>query len=148
MREVSAGGVVYRRESDAGLSILMIEDRYSRWTLPKGKVESGETYEETALREIREETGIRGRIDRPLKTITYHYFHPDHGDVAKEVHYFLVEAEEGKATPQLSEISKVAWLTPGEAWRRQSSEGYDNNHDVLLKAFDCLGIKVDGKEGN
>ncbi|SMO50470.1 NUDIX hydrolase [Melghirimyces algeriensis] len=139
MKEVSAGGVVYRREKGS-YSILLIEDRYSRWTLPKGKQEQGETLEETALREIEEETGIQGIIKQPLERITYQYFHPDYGDVTKEVYYFLVEAKQGQATPQLSEISRVAWLSPEEAWNKQEHEGYDNNHSVMLKAYQCLEI--------
>jgi len=59
VKEISAGGVVYRKEGDR-LELLMIEDRYGKWTLPKGKQEAGEEVEETALREIREETGLRG----------------------------------------------------------------------------------------
>lgn len=147
VKEVSAGGVVYKWVNDT-CSILLIEDRYSRWTLPKGKQESGETFEQTALREIEEETGIRGTIEQPLEVITYHYFHPDHGDVEKQVHYYLVSAKNNQATPQLSEISSVAWLSPEEAWNRQQREGYDNNHQVLLKAFQRLGLRTKAKEGN
>ncbi len=70
MKEISAGGVVYRKAGD-DLQVQMIQDRYGKITLPKGKMEPGETVEQTALREILEETGIVGRIVKPLETITY-----------------------------------------------------------------------------
>ncbi|SDW15045.1 NUDIX domain-containing protein [Marininema mesophilum] len=140
LQEISAGGVVYRRVQGE-LEILLIEDRYSRWTLPKGKKEEGETDEETALREILEETGVQGKICERLETIRYRYFHPQYGDIAKEVHYFLVEADDGTVTPQLSEITGATWLSPAEAWQKQSNEGYDNNDSVLEQAFIQLGLQ-------
>lgn len=137
MKEVSAGGVVYFEERGYPY-ILLIEDRYSRWTLPKGKQEPGETLQQTALREIEEETRVKGRIVAPLNQISYSYFHPDHGDVEKEVHYFLVETDilaffQVKA--QLSEIDQVAWFPPRQAWEKQRQDGYDNNHQILLQAL-------------
>ena len=101
----------------AGRKFLLIEDRYSRWTLPKGKREKGETNEETALREIREETGVSGRILRPLTTVHYRYFHPDFGDVEKEVHYYLVEATAEALIPPCPKSAGPAGLSPEEAWR-------------------------------
>ncbi|EGK12649.1 MutT/NUDIX family protein [Desmospora sp. 8437] len=147
VKEISAGGVVYKKEMGA-CSILMIEDRYSRWTLPKGKREPGETVEQTALREILEETGVEGEIEQPLETISYRYFHPDYGEVEKEVHYFLVKAGGGEILPQLSEITGVAWLSPQQAWEKQRTMGYENNLSVISKAFACLGIQVDQLEGD
>jgi 8-oxo-dGTP pyrophosphatase MutT (NUDIX family) len=141
LKEISAGGVVYRRTAN-GVEILLVEDRYAHWTLPKGKQEPGETHEETALREIEEETGIRGRIEQPLESVSYTYFHPDKGNVQKEVHYYLVQAETDQAVPQLSEINTVRWLSAEEAWKLHEREGYDNNRSVLKKAFQCLGIVV------
>ena len=59
MKEISAGGVVFRKV-DGELQIQLIQDRYGKISLPKGKMEPGETIEQTALREIVEETGIEG----------------------------------------------------------------------------------------
>ena len=141
LKEVSAGGVVFRRR-DGRAEILLIEDRYARWTLPKGKREKGETNEETALREIREETGVSGRILRPLTTVRYRYFHPDRGDVEKEVHYFLVEATSEALDPALSEIGGARWLSPEEAFRLMQREGYDNNLPVMEEAYRHLGFRA------
>lgn len=134
MKEISAGGVVYRRGSE-GFELLMIEDRFGHWTLPKGKQEAGETEEETALREILEETGITGRIVEHIQTISYQYTHAECGLVDKTVHYYLVRAEAGMETPQLEEINKVAWLSPSEALEKQARLGYDNNDEVMRLAL-------------
>ncbi|MFS1513540.1 NUDIX hydrolase [Chengkuizengella sp. SCS-71B] len=142
-REVSAGGVVYKYENDK-LLIQMIQDRFGITTLAKGKMEPGETIEQTALREIEEETGMKGTIKEaiPLKVVNYQYDSPQLGVIDKEVHYFLVEAKEGVLQAQEEEISCVDWLTPKEAWRKQIHNGYDNNNDVLQKALLKLGYEV------
>lgn len=142
IKEVSAGGVVYRKR-DGKLEIQLIHDRYGKITLAKGKREQGETIEQTALREIEEETGIRGRIIAPLETIYYQYHLPDHGDVNKEVHYYLVEAQDGHLEAQLEEIRDVGWYEPKAAWQEQRRYGYDNNDSVLRKAFAQLGLDIE-----
>lgn len=139
---ISAGGVVYR-EVDGLLQIQMIQDRYGKITLPKGKMEKGETVEQTALREIAEETGIQGEIRSKLETISYPITDPaSQGMMEKQVHYFLVEAVGGKLAPQVEEIRGVEWLQPLDAWRQQLASGYGNNHSVLRKALASLGIEV------
>lgn len=142
MREASAGGVVYHRKPDQSIEIQLIQDRYDRITLAKGKMEPGETEEQTALREIEEETGIKGRIIETIKTIHYQYMLPKKGMVDKEVHYFLVERISGELTPQLEEIQHVFWCSPQEAWQQQLNAGYDNNDEVLQLALQKLGIEV------
>lgn len=124
--------------------VLLIQDRYGKITLPKGKMEPGETIPQTALREIREETGIVGTIMKPLETIKYQYHLPQFGLIHKEVHYFLVEAVGGKLKPQLEEVRGVEWLEIAEAWRRQKKSGYANNDSVLQKALLELGCQVEG----
>lgn len=146
MKEVSAGGVVFRRLGKA-LEIQLIQDRYGKITLPKGKMEPGETREQTALREIAEETGITGRIVSPLETIAYQFQLPGVGLIRKEVHYFLVEATGGALQAQTEEIRGVEWLSPSAAWRQQRQSGYDNNDAVLRKALEALGVAADGLQG-
>jgi 8-oxo-dGTP pyrophosphatase MutT (NUDIX family) len=140
MKEISAGGVVFRQQGK-GTELLLIEDRYMRVSLPKGKQEEGETIEQTALREVKEETGIEGRIVQSLDVIYYHYYHPRLGPVDKEVYYFLVEAVFGELKPQIEEINKVQWMKPCEAWSSQLKHGYDNNYSVIDKAFTILHLE-------
>lgn len=142
MKEISAGGVVYRFQ-DGKLLLLMIEDRYGKITLAKGKQETGETIEETALREVLEETGVRGKIVQHLETIHYEYSLPLSGEtVNKEVHYYLVEAYSTEITVQEEEIKSVFWLSPDTAWNYQLQKGYHNNESVLQKALTYFQIEV------
>ncbi|WP_372662862.1 NUDIX hydrolase [Cohnella sp.] len=140
-KEISAGGVVYRHRQGQ-LEIQLIEDRFGRMTLAKGKMEPGETIEQTALREIAEETGMTGQISVPLTIISYVYEHAQLGRVQKEVHYYLVEANSGQLEAQIDEIKGVAWYAPLEAWQLQRDSGYDNNDEVLRLAFIKLGVEV------
>ncbi|WP_434753245.1 NUDIX hydrolase [Paenibacillus amylolyticus] len=141
-KEISAGGVVYRTGEEGQLQIQLIVDRYGKTTLAKGKMEEGETIEQTALREILEETGMVGRIVEPINIIAYTYQHAEFGPVDKEVHYYLVEAESGDLQPQIEEIKGVDWFAPEEAWSKQLQNGYDNNDDILRMGLNKLGINV------
>lgn len=139
MKEISAGGVVFRRV-DGQLQIQLIQDRYGKISLPKGKMEAGETIEQTALREIHEETGLIGHIVEPIDQIKYQYHHEKKGLVDKEVHYYLVEEIGGKLKAQVEEIRGVEWFAPLIAWRKQKQAGYANNDRILAGALKLLGI--------
>ncbi|GLX69178.1 NUDIX hydrolase [Paenibacillus glycanilyticus] len=143
MVEISAGGVVYRRNEAGLLQIQLIQDRYGKVSLPKGKMEPGETVEQTALREIAEETGMIGVIAKPIDQIKYQYHDAHKGTVNKEVHYYLVEAVGGSLQAQVEEIRGVEWFDPLEAWRRQRQSGYENNNRIVAGALNLLGIKFD-----
>lgn len=142
MIEISAGGVVYRKQGDQ-LLIQLIEDRYGKMTLAKGKQEPGETLEQTALREILEETSVQGRLVQPIEIVHYTYHHPVTAEkINKEVHYYLVEALTEELTAQIEEIKAVQWFTPLKAWAHQQNKGYKNNESVLQKALLHFGIEV------
>lgn len=141
-KEISAGGVVYRN-NNGETQIQLITDRYGKISFAKGKMESGETVEETALREILEETGVVGKIEQPIDVIKYTYTHPQHGEVDKEVHYYLVQSESGDLQPQIEEINEVNWYEPKEAWEKQKNLGYDNNDKILEKGLKLLGLSFD-----
>ncbi|GIP20547.1 MULTISPECIES: NUDIX hydrolase [Paenibacillus] len=140
-KEISAGGIVYRH-NEGKLQVQLITDRYGKISFAKGKREDGETIEETALREILEETGVTGRIVQPIDIIAYTYQHPDHGSVDKEVHYYLVECVSGDLKPQVEEIRGVAWYDPKEAWEKQMNSGYDNNDFILEKGLKLLKVEL------
>jgi len=142
MKEISAGGVMYRHTDQGKLQIQLIQDRYGKVSLPKGKMEPGETIEQTALREIAEETGMLGEIVAPIDQIKYQYVHHSLGTVNKEVHYYLVKAVGGTLQAQVEEIRGVDWFDPQEAWSRQKQSGYENNNRILAGALRLLGITV------
>lgn len=137
MKEISAGGVVYRCHQGE-FQLLLIEDRFGHITFPKGKQEKNETKEMNALREIYEETGIQGKIVKPIMEINYEYQHPIRGKVEKEVTYFLVEALSGNETPQLEEIQDATWYSLNVAKKLHAEKGYENNDIVLKKAIEML----------
>mgnify|MGYP001357111472 CR=1 FL=1 len=143
---MAAGGVVFRRENGL-MRLLLIRDRFGRMTLPKGRQEPGETLEQTALREIEEETGISGRIAGFLETVRYGYVRADGMPVDKEAHYFLVEAVAGSLRAREGEIAGAAWHPPDEAWRLQREQGYPNNDAVLRKALEVLGAEGAARGG-
>lgn len=143
MKEISAGGVVFRHSDEGVLQIQLIQDRYGKVSLPKGKMEAGETVEQTALREIAEETGLTGVIVAPIDQIKYKYQDERKGLVDKEVHYYLVEAVSGALQAQVEEIRGVDWFEPRDAWRLQKQSGYDNNNRIVAGALQLLGIQVD-----
>ena len=119
--EVSAGGVVVRRGAH-GVEVCLINDgRY--WGLPKGNVEPGERPEDTAVREIAEETGLDAatlKIRASLPTSEYVYKRGGRL-IFKRVHHFLVDATgETELAPQAGEVTEAAWLSFDDALARVS----------------------------
>ncbi len=134
-REVSAGGVVYRR-TPARPEFLLIRAN-GRWAFPKGNIEKGETPEAAAMREIAEETGLPPaslRIVRALPRIEY-AFQWQGWLVFKTVHNFLVEARaDAPLSPQLSEIEEVRWFGPDKARRTLSFKNSRETLDAAIAA--------------
>jgi len=103
---LAAGGLVRR---DGKIAVVH-RPRYDDWSLPKGKLDEGEDFEEAALREVREETGLVCRIERHLGDTSYH----DRKDRPKLVRYFEMSCESGEFAAN-EEVDELRWLTPGEA---------------------------------
>lgn len=115
--EFSAGGVIYRRGVE-GVEIVLVGRRRERlWALPKGKPDGDERPEQTALREVREETGLEARIEQPLGDVTYWYTAPDGQRVHKRVTYYLMEAIGGEIAAHDHEFDDVVWVHLSEAER-------------------------------
>ena len=112
VREVSAGGVMYRKHSDE-IQIALIHVR-NRWGLPKGHVEEGERIEETALREVREETGLEGRVVKKLGDIRYAYRDKTkEGEpirIYKRVHFYLLRYLKGDVRDHHHEVDEARWF--------------------------------------
>lgn len=120
------------RLADGVPRFLLIRDPYENWGLPKGHVERGEGAEETALREVREETGIESlELREPLGTIDW-FFREGPDLIHKYCHFFLMETDTARTVPQLSEgITDCIWLPLEEAL---STLTYDNARTVLQLA--------------
>jgi len=102
----AAGGVVVRD----GRVAVVHRPKYDDWSLPKGKLEEGETWEQAALREVYEETGLHCRLGQELDPVEY----ADPKGRPKTVRYWRMEALDGDFTPT-TEIDRLRWLTPAEA---------------------------------
>ncbi len=113
----SAGGVVIR-ETASGPSIVVGRRRRERvgstWSLPKGTPIEGESTEETALREVTEETGLAVAIVEPLPSIDYTFVR-DGTRIHKTVHYFVMEPTGGDLSEHDHEFEEVRWVTFAEA---------------------------------
>jgi 8-oxo-dGTP pyrophosphatase MutT (NUDIX family) len=112
---VSAGGVVVDDRPDGTRWVLLIVHRsmsgHPRWTLPKGGVEPGETIEQAALREVREETGHGATIVQPLDSIAYSFvWHPDRVRYHKRVHYFMMRWDGLPPGEPDDEAEHVEWV--------------------------------------
>ena len=129
---IAAGGVVIATDA-AGTSRVLLVHRpaYDDWSFPKGKADPGETIEQTALREVKEETGLACRIIRELGSTRYDYRSRKGSLRPKIVHYFLMEQVEGSVTSGGDEVDVAEWLQPGEAERRLT---YDVDREVLSRA--------------
>ena len=101
----AAGGVVVR---DGRIAVVH-RPKYDDWSLPKGKLDPGESWEEAAVREVREETGLHARLVRELEPV--HYTHKGR---PKTVRYWLMESEGGDFVPN-DESDELRWVTPQDA---------------------------------
>jgi 8-oxo-dGTP pyrophosphatase MutT (NUDIX family) len=116
-RATSAGGVVVSAEQRRPSLVVGMRRRARdsvTWTLPKGTPHAGESTEETALREVAEETGLEVRIIEPLPSIEY-AFAQDGTRIRKTVHYFLMEPVGGDLSRHDHEFEDVRWVSFDEA---------------------------------
>lgn len=139
VEQVSCGGLIYR-EDDGRIEVAVIASNPKRyWQIPKGGGESGESLEETAVREVREETGLLGEIVAPLDTITYWYQRTRrNGDrirYHKTVHFFLLKYVRGDIKNHDHEVLEVRWLSLDKA---EVLLDFKNAKQVVRKARQLL----------
>jgi 8-oxo-dGTP pyrophosphatase MutT (NUDIX family) len=132
---LAAGGVVYAYDPARILHLLLIQDKHGVWTLPKGHIEAGEHEQETAIREILEETGIVCTVERLLQRVSYPIY-KNGAWCDKQVTYFLARADLAEPTPRLEEgIRAAAWFTPAQTLPLL---GYAQVREVVRRAIDAL----------
>ena len=130
---VSSGGVVYRQQNGSLETVLCGRSEPVRWSLAKGTPDPGETLEETALREVREETGLEVQLDSSLGSIEYWF--SDRGSEVryhKTVHFYLMVPVGGDTAQHDPEFDVVRWFQVDEALEAMA---YNNEADVLRRAL-------------
>ncbi|HLQ61829.1 MAG TPA: NUDIX hydrolase [Candidatus Acidoferrales bacterium] len=120
---LAAGGVVIRRRKRRLEVAVVHRDRYDDWTLPKGKLDAGESPEEAALREVEEETGLHCRLERKLKDVEY----VDNRGRQKRVSYWLMTPLDGRFKPS-SEVDELRWVRRPKARKLLT---YDHDRELL-----------------
>jgi 8-oxo-dGTP diphosphatase len=123
----AAGGVVWRR--GAGGVEVAVAHRPHRgdWSLPKGKLDPGETWEQAALREVEEEIGLTCKLGRELPPVSYR----DSSGREKVVRYWLMEPEAGEFEPN-DEVDELRWLIPSAAVELLS---YPRDRELVASAL-------------
>ena len=130
--EISSGGVIFKRKDNSFEVALVSKKKGKIWCLPKGHIEEGESLKETAIREVKEETGLRGDI-------IYWYSNKDKkGElikIFKRVYFFLLKYVEGETKDHDHEVENVQWFDIKKARKILT---YKTEQDVMKKAEKIL----------
>jgi len=137
--EISAGGIVFKR-TPKGVRLAFIMDPYGKWAFAKGHVDNGEAVQDGAVRETKEEMGLRNlRVVAPLGTIDFWFRDRYRAEtkgvlIHKYVHYFLMQTPAGAyGKPQRTEkIRKIIWVP---LRRAHETSSYDDVRPILDKAI-------------
>ncbi|MBI5599808.1 MAG: NUDIX hydrolase [Deltaproteobacteria bacterium] len=139
-KQVSSGGVIFRR-SNGSIEVALIEVQASKgmvWCLPKGLKEEGENLARTAHREVKEETGLDGKILKKIGDIHYFYAHREKEGTKrffKIVYFFLMEYTSGDTVYHDEEVLDCRWFPIDEAINAAS---YKDEKEILKKAVELL----------
>ena len=132
-REKSCGALVYRYEGDTLMLLLLRHRHGGHWSFPKGHVEAGEAEEQTAHREIFEETGVHVTLQDGFRHAVE--YSPKPG-VKKQVVYFLGEAHSAALVRQEEEISELRWVPIADALKAVT---FQNDRMLITTAMERLG---------
>ncbi|HSW89482.1 MAG TPA: NUDIX hydrolase [Patescibacteria group bacterium] len=133
--EISAGGVVFKKTNEGTFVLVCKHSGYHKWVLPKGLVEKGEKLEETAIREVEEEAGVKAKIIEPIGTPEKYVYILNGTRIFKTVHYFLMEYVSGEIDTHDFEMEDVRWVSPDEALHLVEYEGAKR---IVEKAIEML----------
>jgi 8-oxo-dGTP diphosphatase len=131
----AAGGVIRRRDENGNFQLAVVHrPKYDDWSLPKGKVDQGESDEQAALREVEEETGLRCKLGPEVGTTRYR----DAKGRPKQVRYWHMDPVETREAPEFrpnDEIDELRWCSAADAGKLLS---YDHDRKLIADA-EALG---------
>ena len=139
--QFSAGGVVFQKQGEEKLILVCQHSMHHGWVFPKGLIGdhvTGEKKEDTALREVEEETGVKGKIIRLLNSVDYWYVFEGE-KIHKTVYYFLMEYVFGNIANHDTEMENVEWLPQVEVEKRLT---YPSDKKVWEEARQLLTTDV------
>ncbi len=129
--EFSAGGIVYKKERNT-LFILLAKHSYHKgWVFPKGLIDKGETKEQAAIREVKEESGADGVIQKSLEPITY-WYRFENEKRKKTVYYFIMQYAGGDISQHDFEMDDVQWYKAQDAVKKLT---YRSEKELLEKSL-------------
>jgi 8-oxo-dGTP pyrophosphatase MutT (NUDIX family) len=141
----SAGGVVYKIENGETHVVLIARQNKNNkriWCLPKGTIESKENKEQTALREVGEETGLKGEIVREIGQLDYwFYWQPESARYHKTVYFYLIKFLNGNTQSHDCEVDAVEWFPIEKAIQKLA---FKNEKEILEKARKSLNMNEEG----
>ena len=136
--QISAGGAAFRTDGDRIEIALISVAPTMRWQLPKGLIDPGETPEQAAIREVREEAGIETELVEKIETVEYWFYASRAGERVryhKFVHFFLLKYVSGDVADHDHEVDEARWVPINEAIRMLAFDGEKN---VAIKAREML----------
>ncbi|MCE5194103.1 MAG: NUDIX hydrolase [Nitrospiraceae bacterium] len=134
--QVSSGGVISRNTSGISEIALIAVKGGNIWCLPKGIIEKNESQEKAAVREVQEETGLKGKVIEKIGEISYWYFIKDKNiRTRKTVHFFLMSYVDGKTEDHNWEVDSAEWFAIDQALEKVS---YKGDKEIIEKAKKML----------
>ena len=144
MKEQLSAGIITYRIYNGQPHFLVLHYPHGHWDLPKGKIEEGETLQQAALRELKEETGLSAHIMDGFQEQLGYFFRHDGQLIQKSVYFFVGEASEGQVILSYEHIG-FEWLPYDQAIERLT---FENAQEVLSKAYDFLMLDPLFKHAN
>jgi 8-oxo-dGTP pyrophosphatase MutT (NUDIX family) len=135
---VSSGGIIFRKDNGE-IEVALISRKHGNvWCLPKGTIEKGETLEQTAIREVREETGLEGEILEKIGDINYWYMSEkkkNYKKYFKNVHFYLMKYKNGDTANHDDEVDDAKWFEINKAYEIMT---YKSEKEIMKKAMEIL----------